>query len=181
MTPAAAPDANLDPTSLEMKAIAQFVCDDETLRPSMRTIWEYRSQGGVSHMATDGHTLVLRRAGTHTTMAPADIAKLAYRPMTGALGSGPPGWGSVMSVPEVSADFKNGIRRGIDTEYMARVAVVERAAGKRAAERYVPEPRESKKVVSLRKRALTALCASWAIWGDALDPWVWTIDAGDVH
>lgn len=166
-------------TDKELRALRQFVSRDVT-RPHMTVLWRYGDNGDTTYMATDGHTMIVRRSGTHRTMSPHEIAKLPTFDVFDVFGAEhvdarPPSWDLVLH-PGVQHQIAPAY--GINPDYFARVGNVERAVGHRAAEDYVPNAGESKKYVAEKKSNLRiGICASWVIPSDPLDAWYWRIDA----
>jgi hypothetical protein len=163
---------NIRPNAQEMRALELFVSSDLT-RPNMSTVWEYASDGGLTHMSTNGHVLALRRAGTHAAMYLHDIAKMQPIAISdGSKGSTPPIWPHLV---RAHCKGKN-VNRGINPAYFALVAEVEKAAGKRAAADYQPKAGEAKKIQRLaRSRLATSSFSEWSIGCDPLDGWYWKI------
>jgi hypothetical protein len=163
---------SLDPTSYELKAIAPFVGNDTT-RPALSTMWTYVSEGGRTDMATDGYTIVVRRAGTHRDMTLEGVCKLSHAPVDH--GSGPPGeWWRVFIPPTVSG--KHPAERGINPTYVGLVADIERAAGKRQAEDFTPIAGTPKNRIAPQRAKLRGqACSTWVIGSDAMSGWLWSI------
>jgi len=172
---------NLDPllpNEKELRALYLFVSTDET-RQHLATLWAYSSEGGATYVATDGHTEIIRRSGSHRTMVLADISKLeafavdkqgeAFATITK-----PTAWYQVMKAPRpghVAPGY------GINPDYVARVGDVERAAGHRAAEDFVPPVGWSVKLAKEKRTNLkTMQCAIWTSPSDPLDPWYWRLE-----
>jgi hypothetical protein len=166
----------LAPNAKELAVLRIFVSTDET-RPNLATLYAYESDGGTTYVATDGHTIVVRRAGTHRTMALHDVFKLA----TLAVGDDgtakptdrfPPKWEQVLRAGATGGALAKAY--SISPLYMMRLADVEKAAGQRAADDYVPPAGLSKKDAAamranLKGSALTLL----TIPSDPLDGWFW--------
>jgi hypothetical protein len=145
----------------ELKAINVFASKD-TMRPHMTCTWVYASDGGRTYMATDGHTIVIRRSGTHREMLLDHIAELPDRTTIPNVPCEPPNWANVIRMPDTTV--KNLERRGVNPVYFARVAEVEKAAGKRA---------NARKVRDVLRRTAYAV---WTIGGTDHDGWYWEID-----
>lgn len=161
------------PNDHELKALGLFVSEDET-RANLNTIWTYASDGGCTHIASDGHTIAVRRAGTHARMVLHDIERMAPTPLVAGNQSTPPCWSYVVKAP--NCEGKNLALRGINPAYFARVATVERAAGRRASVDYVPEPGMSKKYEKQKRANLAGgACSVWSIGVEKLDGWYWKI------
>lgn len=167
----------LDLTPAELSALQQYVSPDTT-REALSTLWSYSDATGVTHVASDGHTIVRRSAGSHVGKTLAAIVKACVAVSADKPHATPFSWESVLKAPKV--DGKNAPVRGINPAYFARVAKVEAAAGKRAADDYVPPPGTSKKTAAqVRANLRTGSCSTWAVPVDALDGWYWSIK-GDV-
>jgi len=144
------------PTEKEFKALRLFAGKDPT-RLSISTVWEYSSVSpwGCSHVATNGHVIALRRAGSHVEMSLYDIAKLA--PLGLDLDSAdpavPPNWPHVLQTP--NCEGKNLAQRAIDPAYFALVAAVAKAA--------------------TEKRPRDGYHSVWSIGCDPLNGWHWMI------
>lgn len=163
----------LDLTPAELAALRQYVSTDTT-REALSTLWRYQDATGVTHVASDGHTIIRRSAGTHASMSLAAIVKACPADPVDKAGVTPFSWESVLKVPKVEG--KNAAERGINPAYFARVAKVEAAAGKRAADDYVPTPGLSKKHAAQKRANLrTGSCSTWAVPVDVLDGWHWAI------
>jgi hypothetical protein len=168
----------LHPTDKEFRALRLHVCTNETRVPFCH-LFGYASEGGLTYMATDGHTMIVRRSGTHRTMSPADIDRL--EPMTcdeddvlHETAIKPPGWSSLLK-PGSRGELAPAY--GFAPEYIARIGDVERAAGARAAEDYVPRARMSiKDQKKARADLKTSPCARWIVPSDPLDGWYWSIN-----
>ena len=167
---------NLLPNLKELRALMLFVSKDET-RPYLAHLWRYESDGGETFMATDGHTLALRRSGTHREMTLGAVCDL---PASAVVEDGkaqpharPPRWSALVVAP---AGGELAERYSISSVYFGRIGDVEAAAGARAADDYVPRVGESKKARRSQLRAIGAL-AQWRIPSDALGPWYWSIEA----
>jgi hypothetical protein len=163
----------LAPNAAELRALRNFASTDKT-RPHLAAVWFYSSEGGHSSIATDGHTLVFRRVGSHIGMSPFEIEKLVNGrtsdPESIAKNVDPVRWSTVMVLP--NADGQNLARRGCNPAYIARVADVERAAGRRAADDYVPAAGDRKKDIAAKRSALrTGLAVEWVIGCNKDDPW----------
>lgn len=161
-------------TPAELKALQQFVSTDTT-RPHLAVLWKYESEGGCTYVATDGHTIALRRSGKHMLLALHDIARMQPVNETEAI---PPRWDSVLHAPTCEGEYPE--RRGINPAYFARVAAVEKAAGARRLMEYKPAPRDNKRIQALRKADLRNACSVWTIGSQELDGWYWRLDAGSV-
>ncbi len=144
-----------EPTKLEIKALEAFVCTDET-RAHLATIWLYESDGGDTLMATDGHTLVYRSTGTHRDMSATDISRL---PGQSSVNVDPPQWGPLVDRKIKLTGPLPGFR-GVNPAYLARVALIERAAGNREANE--------------------SACAVWTIGTDPMDPWLFRVETASV-
>lgn len=175
-------DAKLLPGEKELHALRRFVSQDTT-RPHLASLWRYTGEGGATYVATDGHTIAVRRSGTHRTMHLWDIAKLQPQWVCLADGSvpdsarweprDPPRWAEVC-VPHATGAPKSAY--SMNPDYFARLGIVERAAGAREADDYIPGPRETKKDTAkaranVRESANTRL----TIPRDPLDGWHWTL------
>jgi hypothetical protein len=164
---------NLEPNDAELRAIWQFASTDET-RESLSTVWSYASEGGCTHVATDGHTLVARQSGTHVMMPHANIARLEPHAIGRITNAQPPAWSQHLGAPSLGGVLPP--IRGINPSYVGRVATVEKAAGRRAADDYEPPVGESKKWADKKRITLRAgSCAEWVIGANVLDPWYWRI------
>lgn len=161
-------------TPAERKALQQFVSTDET-RPNLATLWHYESDGGCTHVATDGHTIAVRRSGTHILLALHVIARMHPVNETEA---DPPRWDSVLHAPTCEGEYPE--QRGINPAYFARVASVEKAAGARRLMEYKLKPKDNKRIQALRKADLRNAYSVWTIGSQELDGWYWRLDAGNV-
>jgi hypothetical protein len=162
----------MKPNEKELKALRQFVSKDEA-RTNLATLWEYATEEGCTHIASDGHTLAMRRAGTHVNMTIADIEKLPAVSLDGSDATPPP-WSSVLRKPNCKG--KNPARRGIDPAYFARVAIVERAVAQRAVADYAPKPGLTRLAIKHVLEDLRNVYAIWEIGVDPLEAWYWTIE-----
>ena len=81
----------------ELRALRSFVSKDAT-RENRATLWCYASEGGCTYVATDGHTMAIRRSGSHRTAILSDIAKLQPIAIEGN-GTTPFAWHTVMRAP----------------------------------------------------------------------------------
>ena len=162
---------NLVPSERELKVLHLFVSTDET-RPDLNTLWHYASDGGETYVATNGHTLIVRRAGTHRTMIPHDVYALGPR-NDGS--TKPPAWAALLHAP---MQGKLAPLYGISPSYFAMLADVERAAGARDAKDYVPRPRTSQKGARKeRENVKRNVLAVLVLPADPLSGWYWKIDA----
>ncbi len=158
-----------EPTKLEIKALEAFVCTDE-IRANLATIWLYESEGGDTLMATDGHTLVYRSMGTHRDMSATDICKL---PGQSSVNVDPPMWGHLVD-RKIKLTGPLPEFRGVNPSYLARVALIERAAGNR-------EANESDTLTKEERRNLNnGACAVWTVGTDPMDPWLFRIETASV-
>lgn len=168
----------MNPNDQELKALELFVNPDET-RAYLNTVWMYFSDGGCTHVASDGHTIAVRRAGAHVQMSLLEIERMTPTPLDHANQSTPPHWSSLCHAP--NCEGKNLAIRGINPAYFARVATVERAAGRRAAADYKPEPGMSKKYEKQKRANLAdGACSVWSIGVTALDGWYWKIPGDSI-
>jgi hypothetical protein len=162
----------------EEGALRQFVSGDHT-RSNLATLWMYASDGGTTHVATDGHTICVRRTGTHRDMIPADIRKKLDAV---ALDSGTdadviPAWDVVLVAGNDEASRKGGRQYGFNVDYIARVGAVERAAAERAVDAYVPAPKTSAKDVRKERADIrTRTCAKWVVPSDTMIGWYWRLE-----
>lgn len=163
----------LEPTKEELRALEVFRSRDTT-RPGIARVWVYRTEDGVSHVATDGHTLALRRAGSHRTMSPDAVGKLSLCDV-GTDTARPPQWWHCIKVPWLEGKSPLA-QHGINVTYLARIALIEAAAAKRSASELVREPRESQKVFRARKVHARRYFAVWTIPADAFDGWYYKLD-----
>ena len=167
----------MKPNAEELKALRQFVSTDET-RDALATLWEYADETGCTHIASDGHTLAMRNAGSHVTKSIFEIEKLPPKGLDNA-NAVPKRWSSVFLLPDCTG--KNVANRGINPAYFARVALVERAAGRRAASDYKPKPGTSKKLEKLeRANLVSSACSIWSIGSDVLAAWYWKIPGDQI-
>jgi hypothetical protein len=174
---------NLYPNEREIRALRLFVSEDTT-REHLCRLWMYGSEGGLTYVATDGHTLVARRSGTHRDMSPTDVARFEpyeanEQGLVLATPVKPPAWGSLCRPP---AQGKLATSYGFSTEYFARVGEVERAAGLRAAADLTRCAGMSVKNWVKKKAELkTSIFARWVFPSDPLDGIFWSVaaDAAD--
>jgi hypothetical protein len=165
------------PNEKELRALRLFVSTDET-RPNLATLYAYSSEGGCTYVATDGYTEIVRRSGTHRTMALYEIRKLTPFAVseTGevtATDRTPPGWDQVL---KAGSPGKIAPAYSISPIYFARLAEVEKAAGHRAADDFAPKPGMSKKDANQKRSALKGgALALLTIPSDPLDGWFWII------
>lgn len=175
----------LDAEPYELKALEAFMSDDET-RPFLNTVWSYGSTDGVdpdtfaprvvgrTYAATDGHVLCCRRSGTHARMARHDVFALPPVPLSGVPGAGPPPWEHMLAAPDSSANAPEGY--SVNPEYVGLVALVEKAACKRLLAS-IPPGRGTR---DLRQDAPKRCATRWRVASSPLDPWLWSLDLGDV-
>lgn len=172
-------DDHLYPNARELKALRLHVCLDVT-REYLSKLWMYGSEGGLTYMAADGHTMVVRRAGTHRDMSPADVARLEpyeanEQGLCCATQVKPPAWAPMLRPWSGS---KLAPAYGINPDYYARVGEVERAIGARASADYAPKPGTSKKdQAQARLRLKTSAYAVLVVPSSPLDGWFWSISA----
>lgn len=177
-TPPTTDAAKLAPNAKELRALRIFASRDET-RPHMTAVYAYESEGGLSYVATDGHTIVVRRSGTHRALALDAIQAMAPFTVNGAgelatTNMVPPRWASVVKPGRVG---KLAPAYGVNPDYFARIGDVERAAGARASEDYVPRPALSKKDAAKERSYLKeGSFAKLTIPSDPLDGWHWTLE-----
>lgn len=171
----------VQPIEAELLALRAFVSKDET-RPHLTVMWRYESDEGVTHVATDGHTLCCRRAGSHRTMNLHDIAKLTPGTCDGAVTTAarPPVWEHYLAgCTAQTQGAKPPEVRGIDPNYVARVGLVEKAALKRA--RHDLENAGGSKLrgknLARALSNLSASCCSTLRLAGELDPWYFKIAA----
>ena len=169
-------EISLRPSALEFRALRLFVSDDET-RPGLSTLWAYLSDGGTTYVATDGHTVCLRRAGTHRGMPMRDIHALGAWAVgddgEGVASRAPvPGWDRVIGP---LAGGKIAPKYGMNPHYFARLGDVEKAAGRRAAGDYVPRPGMSKKNAALERSDRSRVFVSLVIPSGAHAGWYWKL------
>lgn len=172
-------DDHLYPSVKELRALRLYVSRDTT-REALCRLWMYGSEGGLTYVATEGHTMVVRRAGTHREMSPPDIAMLEpyeaneqglccatqVKPMVWAPLLHPASTGKLAEV------------YGINPDYYARVGEVERAVGARASADFKPVPCMSIKEQKKRRAELkTSAYATLVVPSDPLDAWFWSIRA----
>lgn len=167
------------PSAKELRALRLFVSADET-RFSLATLWTYASDGGATYVASDGHTIAVRRSGTHRTMALHDIQKLPVFAVdeNGVVSKSvtdPPRWAEVTR-PMKSVKLASAY--GFSPDYIARIGDVERAAGARSADDYVPSKSLPTKYAKQQRASLKrGEFASWVVPSDPLDGWFWSIEA----
>lgn len=170
----------LEPSVKELRALAEFASCDET-RASLARVWTYRSDGGVSFIATDGYTLALRRAGTHRSMTLSDIARLeptadGFDFKTAQVWERPPPWQSVIKVPVLEGTAPCE-RHSVNCAYLARIDLVERAAADRKAVDLVRATGEAMKRYRTRQDdARRCVMTLLTIPTNDRDGWFWTID-----
>lgn len=170
-------DPKLLPNQKELKALRLFVSTDET-RLNMNRLYVYPSDGGTTYFATDGHTMCIRRAGTHRTIPMYDIAKLPALVIDSAGIAGPtdrtpPAWPQLMKAGAVG---KCAEAYSMNPYYFARLGDVERAVGARAAEDFVPRVGSSKKDQKKdRVRAKDECTCRVVIPSYPLDGWFWSL------
>jgi hypothetical protein len=155
----------------ELRALELFKSADET-RLALSTVWAYYTDAGCAHVATDGHVIAVRRAGSHILTARSDIAQLKAVPLTadGRESIRPPAWDAVLKPPVFRGTFPE--RRGINPAYFALVAKVEDAAGKRRAEDYVPRAGLSKRwAMQERAEQRRTTFSVWTIGSELDDGW----------
>jgi hypothetical protein len=162
------------PTERELRALRLFVSQDET-RPFLNTLWHYASDVGATYVATNGHIMTVRRSGTHRTMMPLDIFAMGPDKSVHKGDVQPPNWAALLHPPKQG---KLAPVYGISPGYFAMLADVERAAGARDAEDYVPRPHmtkkdERKERENVKRYALAVLVLP----SDPLDGWFWKIEA----
>jgi len=184
-------DDPLAPKPYEMKALEAFRSPDET-RENCSTVWCYDGrESGFCFVATDGHTMLVRRSGACRTTALRTIAKDASHP--GVLrrcdgktfnpddyGARPPAWDSVFDTYVASlsghdrADFYSW-----NPAYLARIEVVESAARKRAVADWVPASRYGSKKQEKKDRAQAGdrIFATMRVPPMALDPLYFRIES----
>lgn len=177
-----APEQNqneaLQPIEAELRALREFVSKDPTrMGGALTTVWRYESDGGLSLVATDGHTLCLRRAGTHRTMGLFEVSK---QPATneGGLSCPPPPWSHLVDARDGRKPKDKPVTlRSVEPTYVARIGLVEKAVTKRRETDIKADGRFRGKEL---KRALTgarsASCAVLELYGE-MDPWYFKIDA----
>jgi hypothetical protein len=168
---------NIYPNERELRALRLFVCADVT-REHLCKLWVYGSDGGVTYMATDGHTLVCRQSGSHHNMPRVDVAKLEpyeanEQGLVCATQVKPPAWAPLCRPPTTG---KLAPAYGFSTEYFARVGEVERAAGLRAAADLTKCAGMSIKDWAKKKADLkTSAFARWVFPSDPLDGIFWSV------
>lgn len=167
----------LEAAPYELKALKAFASTDKT-RPHMTCVWLYASDGGRTYFATDGHTMVVRRSGTHVDMPQHVITRLEARAVGVATPTGAPSlWSTVLCRPD--HEGKHPAVRGVDPAYVGRVALVEVAAGKRQAQDYYPKPGVSKQnAAEMRACLRTGACSEWTLGCGPLDGWYFRVPAG---
>ena len=173
--------SSLEPNAKELKVLQMFVSRDAA-RPHLCTIWHYASEGGDTYVATDGHTMLVRRSGTHRTMTLGDIEAMAPSrlddPGAHTDHLQPPRWAR-MFTSALPKPGRVANAYGIDPNYVARVGDLERAAGARASEDFVPRPSQTAKDARAERAHLArSQHATWSISSDPLDPWVFRLDVG---
>jgi hypothetical protein len=168
----------LEASPQEIKAIKQFQSADTT-RPHMATVWLYGDgETGLTYFATDGHTMIVRTSGSHMSMSYDDICKLTPVSIGLDTQGPPPKWSTLLARPSV--DGKHPEARGINPAYVGRVAMVERAAGKRAAESLEKTAGMTGKVFAQKKRTLLEnQFAVWTIPPSPFDPWHFSLAADE--
>lgn len=159
-----------DATAYELKELRAWAATDET-RPDRCAVYCYRSETGVTYAATNGHYMLVRRSGTHREMSLFDIEKLVHDQATPA-----PGWASVSQFdPFPSKDPQYAVR-SINPAYFAKIANVEKVAGKRAASDYAPKSYERAKDVKKMRAALASQASTISIPTDPLAAWHFKLD-----
>ena len=127
------------PSRWELAALSAFASTDET-RPSLATVWHVRSPEGSLYIATDGHTMAVRRAGTFRDTPIGNFAQVKHAPILSDIAKGgiePAPWWAVLKVGTVTKGAQPPVR-GIDCSYLARVGVVEKQARRRIADDWTP-------------------------------------------
>lgn len=166
------------PHKKELEALRLFVSKDTT-REGLSKLWCYPSTEGRTYVATDGHTLVARRSGSHRDKSFRDVALLSLCAV------GPDGVEYVTEVVPPRWDYlfvgdkrfgKVASSYGMNPDYFARIGDVERAAGRRASDDFVPRPGMRKKDAAKAKSDLrTASFSVLRIPSNPLDPWFWKL------
>ncbi len=169
LTPASASVVTFGPSAAELRAIAIFASTDTT-RPSLHRVWQYAGEQGHTSMATDGATIVVRRAGDHVGRSLADIAAL---PCNSEDGIEPPNWARVVTAPNIAGG--NEAVRSVNPAYFARVATVEAVASRVAKSACDVAGLSQSRAKHRRDRAALATFSRWVI-GGSLDGWYWYIE-----
>jgi hypothetical protein len=157
----------------ELAVLQRFVSSDKT-RPHLNTVWKYESAVGISHMATNGHVLILRRTGGLKSLSLADLDNIPAEPLNPDVYDDPPRIGQLLVPPRTEGKQVDEVR-GIDPAYVGMVAEVEKVVGSQQIADYVPPPGLTGSAVKLKKATLRLACAKWTIGCDAMDPWYWRI------
>jgi hypothetical protein len=177
-------DFRADPA--ELRALCLFVSSDET-REHLSKLWLYEDERGEgnTYLATDGHTLACRRAGTHRHETLAKIAEGA--PMiVDEHGRGidrgdvhpPDGWGYLLE--QIHPRGKIADDYGMNPTYFGRLAHVEKAAGNRSIrEMAKPSPGFRMREIRAQKDCLRReAMATLVIPSDPNGGWRWTVKTG---
>lgn len=184
-TPAPSQDERFEPNAKELAALDLFVSPDTT-RPRFAHLWRYEGEGGLTFVATDGHTLVCRRSGDMRAMALSDIAKIRPKMLAdGAWGEAKepdgreivlPEWFQVLVAPKrLAANAPNVY--SMNALYFSRIADIERAVGFRAADDYRPPAGATKKgIATARQNARSRALATVTI-GRTDEAWYFKLDA----
>lgn len=173
-SPITAIDNSICASMKEIKALRLFVSPDTT-QEKLSTLWIYRSETGISYLACDGHTMALRRSGTHRDMTYHDIQRCECHGYASqhSMGVIPP----PLSVLRRPLPGKTAKWYAFETSYIARVGAVEKAAGHRAAADYVPHPWESRRSIKDRRaHASETTRARWSLPSDNLAGFYWIVE-----
>ena len=166
------------PSDRELRALRLFVSPDAT-RPSMATLWLHLSEEGTTYVATDGHTIIIRRSGAHRPMSFRDIRKLSPVSVD-ERGDAASTLHTIPAWDHVLVKGKGGplaATYSANPAYLARLVDVEKAAGQRAADDFRPSRTMSKKDITKERSALkTAAFVRFTIPSDPLDGWYWLLD-----
>lgn len=162
---------NLDAKDYELRVLQTWASEDET-RTSMCVVYTYRTETGVTYMATNGHCILVRRSGSHREMSYAEIAKLTHDQKTA-----PPPWPRVLAFdpyPSAKPEYDN---RSVSPIYFSWLAQLEKVAGKRLSEDYVPPSYETAKTTAKHRQNLKSRACSYiAIPSDPAAGWAFKID-----
>jgi hypothetical protein len=146
-------DPYATPSKKELAALEQFCGLDET-RPHFCKVWRYEDGPadrvpGSTMVATDGHTICIRRTGTDLAQAFSSIrARGAVNDPNGDAVR----WDSVISMPYGASKEWQGFNAiGFNAIYLARLVLVQKATGERLRESIVQEKSESVKNFKVRR------------------------------
>jgi hypothetical protein len=145
-------------TDRELRAVLEWASTDDT-RPHLDRAWRYGDPAtGETHVATDGHTMCVRRHGSHVGMK-LDAIEKATPEQVPRIGCAvftereikPPVWATVCVPPPPKGEVC--LAYSYNPSYLGRLATIERVTKRCARDRIERKPGESVGTWKMRQNA----------------------------